>query len=80
MTNWKEAYVRLWKGRSIANIEEAMENELLDKMNHPRLRKKVELKFFESVRRVNASELTDAEKLELISAYITCMEKLKEND
>ncbi|WP_083632290.1 hypothetical protein [Domibacillus antri] len=80
MEDWHGAYTRLWKGRTFENVWEAMENELLDKMNHPRLRKKAEVKFFEAVRRVNESDLSDAEKLQLISAYITCLENLKQKD
>ncbi len=78
MSEWHGLYAALWKGRSFSNAEEAMENELLDKLNHPRLRKKAETKFFEAVRRVNDSSFSDSEKIMLIAAYIACFEQLKQ--
>jgi hypothetical protein len=80
MANWHKSYMRIWKGRTFDDIDEAMENELLDQLNHPRLRKKVEVKFFESVRRVNESNLSNEEKVQLIDAYIHCFEQLKQKD
>lgn len=80
MKEWHKLYAALWKGRTFKNFDEAMENELLDKLNHPRLRKKAEVKFFEAIRRVRDSELSDSEKIVLISAYIKCMEKLQKTE
>lgn len=80
MANWHELYAALWKGRSFSDAKEAMENELLDKLNHPRLQKKIEVKFFEAVRRVNQSALSDSEKVTLIAAYIACFERLKQQN
>ncbi|WP_046173645.1 hypothetical protein [Domibacillus indicus] len=80
MADWQELYQALWKGRTFTNIEEAMENELADKLNHPRLRKQPEVKFFEAVRRVRDSSLMDEEKMSLISAYIQCLENLKQRN
>lgn len=80
MANWHKSYVRIWKGRTFDDMDEAMENELLDKLTHPRLRKKAEVKFFESVKRVNESDLSDAEKVQLIDAYIDCIEQLQQKE
>ncbi|MCP3763110.1 hypothetical protein NLX67_12025 [Domibacillus sp. A3M-37] len=80
MADWRVLYETLWKGRTFTDVDEAMENELEDKLNHPRLRKKPEVKFFEAVRRVRDSSLSDSDKMTLISAYVNCFEKRKQKD
>ncbi|WNS82170.1 hypothetical protein RRU94_15580 [Domibacillus sp. DTU_2020_1001157_1_SI_ALB_TIR_016] len=78
MADWHALYQALWKGRTFTDIEEAIQNELEDKLNHPRLRKKPEQKLVEAVRRVCASSLTDTEKVTLISVYLNHFEEIKQ--
>lgn len=80
MADWHEMYQTLWKGRTFTDVEEAMNNELLDRLNHPRLRRKPEQKFAEAVRRVCSSSLSDKEKVTLISAYLENLEQIKQKD
>lgn len=59
------AYRRLWKGReavqqatTFQEIFSFAENELSDKLTHPRLRKNREAKFAEVMERIRSSDLS----------------------
>lgn len=80
MSDWVPLYQLLWKGRTVSDPEEAMKNELLDKLNHPRLRKTPQVKFAEAVRRVCDGPFSDTEKMKLITAYIHTLENIKQKD
>ncbi|WP_050180640.1 hypothetical protein [Domibacillus robiginosus] len=80
MADWHVLYEALWKGRTFTDIDEAIKNELEDKLNHPRLRREPEQKLIEAVRRVCASSLTDTEKVTLLSVYLDSFDEIKQKD
>ncbi len=51
--------------------------ELLDKLTHPRLRVVPETKFYQAVKRIINTDLSQIEKLELIHEFVKIMEELK---
>jgi hypothetical protein len=70
------AYRRLWKGRaaaqqasSIPDIRSLAEDELEDRMTHPRLRKSREAKLAEITERIRTSGLPDEDQDLLIRFY-----------
>ncbi|KZE40218.1 hypothetical protein AV656_02825 [Bhargavaea cecembensis] len=74
------AYRRLWEGRaaaqqasSIPDIRSLAEDELADKMTHPRLRKSREAKFAEITARIRTSGLPDEDQDLLIRFYRSLM-------
>jgi hypothetical protein len=74
------AYRRLWKGRaaamrasSIGEIRSLAEDELADKMTHPRLRKNREAKFTEIEERIRSSSLPGEDQDILIRFYRSLM-------
>ncbi|MFC7364955.1 MULTISPECIES: hypothetical protein [Bhargavaea] len=74
------AYSRLWKGReaaqqasSIQEISSLAEDELADRLTHPRLRKGREAKFTEIKDRIRSSALPDEDQEILICFYRSLM-------
>jgi uncharacterized protein with von Willebrand factor type A (vWA) domain len=74
------AYRRLWKGRAAAqqasfiqDIRSLAEDELADKMTHPRLRKNRETKFNEIEERIRTSSLPVEDQDILIRFYRSLM-------
>ncbi|CAH0347326.1 hypothetical protein [Bacillus sp. CECT 9360] len=76
-----DSYLRIWNNRTVTDsssapvdlLYELIKRELLDENSHPRTRKPKFEKFYSSVKRVISSELTEAEKVELLSVYVNIM-------
>ena len=74
------AYRRLWQGRAAAReassfreIRSLAEDELADRMTHPRLRKKREDKLAEIIERIRSSALDEKDQEILIRFYRSLM-------
>ncbi|WP_051059411.1 hypothetical protein [Bhargavaea cecembensis] len=73
-------YRKLWKGRaaalqasSVPEIRSLAEDELADRLTHPRLRKTREAKFAEIQERIRTSALPDEDQEILIGFYRSLM-------
>lgn len=74
------AYRRLWEGRvaaqqasSVQEIRSLAENELEDRMTHPRVRKNRKDKFDEILERIRSSNLPEEEQDILVRFYQSLM-------
>ncbi|WP_096155432.1 hypothetical protein [Bacillus sp. FJAT-45066] len=80
-------YKNLWNSRNLENVKdidievvlkELMKRELKDELTHPRVRKNPYEKFYFAVTRITNAEITDEEKVALISRFKGVMEGILE--
>ncbi|MBM7661896.1 K+-sensing histidine kinase KdpD [Bacillus mesophilus] len=78
-----ESFKTLWTNRRFDEFQDSLSlmkriilTDLLDELAHPRIRSTPHKKFYQAVKRITQSNLSEEDQTQIIELYIEEMEKL----